>query len=238
MISGLRITSGYEDFMADDVFLAPNFLKECENEKNSFQIPQGGNVYSDDLEATVGLEVEVDLKSTDGVYVAGNLSFQRSVTFSKKGEVIIGNWFISKNHLSYDLATHFIEKIADIIADTANYGNGGSGLKTYDVESFTLEQALASLERKVDEIHQAPFNSCQRYVYSGGDEIYDRIGDYEYESDNYYTWGLIEFLRKGGYVKAIMDIGVEDWSESCAYSDIYIYLTNGSLLILYYDFTT
>ncbi|MCY4643951.1 MAG: hypothetical protein OXB88_04980 [Bacteriovoracales bacterium] len=227
--SYLDITKRYETWLGDGIVLAPHFEEECEKSEESFQVRESS--YNSDVGKVIGLDVEVDFESTEGFDITGNVYLARDVTFNRKGEIVLKNWSILESDLGHSIGPQGIERIAKLVVGTADLHNGDAELYEYDVEKFSLEREMARLK---DEYERGD-RSC-RYEVSGSEDsdwIYEVINDYD---DHVVGLG---FLRERGYIKGIAmadTLGV--WRESCAYIYVFIYLTNGSVIGLYYDLTT
>lgn len=229
----LSITKGYEYGNKDLIFLDPEFKRECEQSKDSFQVPSGGTTYSKRLKKVVGIDVEVNFQSTAGFTVTGNIRFERKVTYNRKtDDVDLKNWSLSQQNLSFDVSSNIIKRISRIIVSNANIHNGHAYVEEYDVTNFSLEQK--KILRKYEWEQESEEDSCGWQV-NGNEDIdyFEGYGSYDGTALD-----LINFLADRGYIREIVDVQSEDFSESCAYAHFYIYLTNGTLIVLNYDFTT
>ena len=134
------------------------------------------------------------------------------------------------------MGPRIIRKMAEAIAPY----DGEAYIEDFDVDAFTPEKALANLEALIKEKNSE--SSCYMKVINSESYAYELIENSEDSTDYGYDeakpWDYIQFLKDNGYILKVIGATVDGWRESCAYHDLYIYLKNGTLINITYDFTT
>ena len=229
------IESSYEDRWGDeDVTLFPNLEKKCQELSKSFIVTK--TTYNQIAKKMAKLEIDVKLEIKKEITVKGSFTVKRTLFNQDTGEVKPGQWQIKKSKVNFKYSDETFAKIANIMTFVSGTDGGGDLVK-FDPTTFSIEKEIKKLN--VDIATNNEDNGCimtEADSYSLSDR--QSIFDYFYLDSNSDIDDLLSFLKKKKQVLGIIYSLSDEWEESCAYHDIYIYLKSGVMLSLHYDQTT
>lgn len=217
----------------ETIEVIPDFYTRCEKSKKSFTVTE--SVFNEQLGKVVIMEVAVDFELKNEVLFSGSIKLSRKVSLDNKGQIELGRWVSSDFDIDYTLGELAIDAIAEVIIDGSQSEGGGIG--EYDNKKFSVAKELKALDAEVEQDQDEGY--CKKEPFSEDNRLsvlFDVEDIGANTSDTTPT--LVELLKKKGHLEAVLYNEVTEWEESCAYYDFYIYLKNGTVIALSYDFTT
>ncbi len=224
------IESTYDVRWAEPIELFPKFEQKCSAKKEAFVVTK--TVMNERAKKVSHLEIDVDLKLSNVLRFKGKFSLSRPLFNPATGDIQVGKWLAKSNKTKFYFGKETFKKLAQILSSV-----GESDSSTFDVKNFSVKAELKKLNKEIRENNAE--DGCimtEAETYSLTDR--ETIFDYLYADSDTYVDEVLSFLLKKKQVKAIIFSTSEEWEESCAYHNIYIYLKSGTLVSLWYDFTT
>lgn len=222
----------YESYFGDKIVVIPNYDETCNNSSASFEVIE--SVYNERAERVVAMNIAIDLKIENAVHLLGLAKVERTAFDPSTGEVKLGKWKItsSKFKIVPDLA--IIKKLGEVIAMAADTHNGDANTSTFNPETFSLKKELAKLNKGIKESNTEN-DSCKMMLA----ESYDDDSFFD-NRDSYTSKNVFNFLKSRNLVMGVIasETDPDDYEESCAFYNVTIYLKDGTVVFIDYDYTT
>ncbi len=223
----------YEIEYEDDIIVLDNFQLKCSESVKSFEVVEV--IKNERANKVTKISVNLDLDLKDELNITSELSFTRTAFDPNTGEISLGKWELYISNFNFKLGINVVRRIAQVIADSAEVQNGGAGIYDYKLVGFSVKKTLSKLNKEVRRENKE--NSCQSTEFNedsldGLNDVIDNNHDFGYMAD------LVLLLKRQGLIVSVLSNESDEWEESCAHNNFEIYLTNGILISLGYDFTT
>lgn len=221
----------YETSWGDPVQVLPDFDKNCAKSMKSFTV--SNTVYNQIAEKITSISIDINLVVKKKLKVEGSITLRRTAFDPHTGEIKLGKWKSVSTDISYKFESDMIKTLAKVISQTANIHNGDAGLDTFNPSTFSLEKQVKLMNQRIAERNSE--TSCKM-------EKIEKNAKWMFEeSEGYASTAapeVLELLENEDAVLYILGSESIDWRESCANYDVYIYLKDGSIVVINYDFTT
>ena len=247
---GLQIE--YDNDWGETVVVLPDFHEKCKSAKKSFEVTKYD--YNKKAEAITEMDIKVEFKMSGYLTVYGPLTFKRSAFDPETGDVKLGEWKIYGSQFGFELGPNSVKKLAEAMINSADIHNGDSALDKHNAMEYSLEKEVAELQAWVDE-HNEETKKDARDYYSeeeieNGEADLCLYSDAQGDAEDLFTYAeemgsgnsnaprILELLKSKGWVFDIIGAESEIWEEHCAFYGVQIYLKDGTVIVLDYDFTT
>jgi len=229
------IPMSFQPYWKNKIEVFPSLMTTCKKSTNSFSVKE--SFYSDKAKATTSLTVDINFELKNFVKVTGSTLLKRPAFNPDTGEVEIGQWKLMNNKFSYNLQSKAILRLAELIVFSSNIHNGGANLIKFDPSTYSMENEISKLNKNIMSNDEYNNESCKMAkVDSGAEWMFleaEGYSSYQNQAKNAFN-----ILKKQDFILNTLGSESEEWTEYCAFYDVYIYLKDGSLIVINYDFTT
>lgn len=224
--AGLRVT--YKTVWKE-VTVLPEFHKTC---VDSISINIDTATMNDRANAFSEMSISYQMEMPEIVSIEGEAKLSRNLFNPQTGEVRIGVFAVKMMDQNFAMGPIGVKSLANALLYSADVHNGGGELGAFDLSDFDVEAEMARRTAAQDS-----GESCRMYDVERGS-----VSDFRYleRSHRGYFQEILSFLKKQGHILQILSSENydEDYDEYCAFNNIFVYLSNGVVIELYYDQTT
>lgn len=242
----------YEADYRDTVVVFPDFHKLCSNAKNAFLVTK--SVYNQKAKAVTELTVKVEFKMSGYLTIYGPITIKRSAFDPNTGEVKLGEWKYYGSDFGFELGPNSVRLLAEAMVNAADTHNGDADLRKFKAMDYTSTDAIKEMSAVVEEKNKETLEDARDYYseeeIENGEAELCLMTDVDSDAESLFgsaegigsnggqAFAIYELLRKKDWVYDVIGYQSEEWYEWCAFYTIQIFLKDGTVVILNYDFTT